>query len=209
MEHPALAHRFPNRMGQLILCSMEEVIGRNGLSAALNLAGLASLIEEFPHAGDEKPLSFEMLGSLQGALEQAYGPRGGRGLTLRSGRVFFSHIIREYGPEIGLTDTAFRLQPPKQKVRVALDALATFFNQTTGQSILVTETEEQLLWRVERCPLCWERHEREPVCHFTVGMLQEGLYWVSGGKIYNVVEEACIAGGDPACVIVMDRIPMA
>lgn len=209
MEHPALAHRFPNRMGQLILCSMEEVIGRNGLSAALSLAGLAALIEEFPHAGEEKPLSFEMLGLLQGALEQVYGPRGGRGLMLRSGRVFFSHIIREYGSEMGLTGTAFRLQPPKQKVRVALDALATFFNQTTGQSILVTETEDQLLWRVERCPLCRERHAREPVCHFTVGMLQEGLYWVSGGKIYNVVQKACMACGDPACVMAMDRIPLA
>lgn len=209
MEKPALAHRFPNRMRQLILCSMEEVIGKNGLSAALNLAGLASLIEDFPRADKEKILSFEMLGSLQGALEQAYGPRGGRGLAMRSGRVFFAHIVREHGPEMGLTDTAFRLQPLKQKVNVALDALANFFNQTTDQSILITETEDHLLWRVEHCPLCWKRHEHEPVCHFTVGMLQEGLYWVSGGKIYNVVEESCIACGDPACVITMDRIPLA
>jgi len=209
MKQPVLTYRFPNRMGRLILCSMEEVIGKNGLSAVLNLAGLASFIEDFSSADEDKGLSFEMLASLQGALEQAYGPRGGRGLALRSGRVFFSHIIREYGPEMGLTDTAFRLQPPKQKVKTALDALATFFNRTTGQSIVVTETEDQLLWRVEHCPLCWDRREREPVCHFTVGMLQEGLYWVSGGKIYNVVEESCIACGDPACVIVIDQIPIA
>jgi predicted hydrocarbon binding protein len=209
MKQSAFPYHFPNRMGQHILCSMEEVIGRNGLNAALNLAGLASLIESSPYADEEKPLSFEMLGALQGALEQAFGPRGGRGLAVRSGRVFFSHIIRDYGSEMGLTDTAFRLQPPKQKVRTALDALATFFNQTTDQSILVTETEDRLLWHVEHCPLCWKRHEHEPVCHFTVGMLQEGLYWVSGGKIYNVVEEACIACGDPVCVITMDRMPLA
>ncbi|MFZ5820251.1 MAG: 4-vinyl reductase [Chloroflexota bacterium] len=209
MKQPAFTYRFPNQMGRLILCSMEEVIGKNGLSAVLNLAGFASLIDDFPSADEEKSLTFEMLGSLQGALEQAYGPRGGRGLALRSGRVFFTHIIREYGPEMGLADTAFRLQPLKQKVRTALDALAAFFTRTTDQSVVVTDTEEQLLWRVEHCPLCWERHEREPVCHFTVGMLQEGLYWVSGGKIYNIVEEGCIASGDPACVIVIDRIPLA
>jgi tetratricopeptide (TPR) repeat protein len=29
-----------------------------------------------------------------------------------------------------------------------------------------------------------------------VGILQEALYWVSGGKFYNVVEETCVAQGD-------------
>ena len=39
-------------------------------------------------------------------------------------------------------------------------------------------------------------------------MLQEALYWVSGGKYYNVVEETCIAQGELACLIVVDRTPL-
>jgi len=39
--------------------------------------------------------------------------------------------------------------------------------------------------------------------------LQEALYWLSGGKVFNVEETACIAKGDPACTIVIDRIPLS
>lgn len=209
MNESGLVYCFPNRIGQMILCSMEEVIGKNGLSAALNLAGLASLIESFSCiTEEEKDFSFEMLGTLLGALELAYGPRGGRGLALRSGRVFFSHLVREYGPVMGLSEPAFRLLPAERKVKATLDALAAFFNQNTDQVIRVIETDEKILWQAEACPLCWERHEREPICQLTVGMLQECAYWASGGKIHHVVEEACIACGDPACIAVVDRIPL-
>ena len=36
----------------------------------------------------------------------------------------------------------------------------------------------------------------DPVCHLAVGLLQEALYWVSGGKVFNVEEKTCIAAGD-------------
>jgi predicted hydrocarbon binding protein len=39
-----------------------------------------------------------------------------------------------------------------------------------------------------------------------VGLLQEALYWVSGGKFYYVEEEDCIAMGDAACVIIIDKV---
>jgi predicted hydrocarbon binding protein len=89
-----------------------------------------------------------------------------------------------------------------------LHTLTDFFNQQTDQKVFLKETEHKILWQIEQCPWCWGRHEIEPVCQFTVGMLQETLYWVSGGKSYNVVEETCIAQGDPACLIVIDRIPL-
>ncbi len=209
MKELALAYCLPNHIGQMILCSMEEVIGKNGLSAAINLAGLGPQIESLACAIEENIFSFEMLGALHNALELAYGPRGGRGLALRSGRVFFSHLVREYGEVMGLTESAFRLQPADKRVKATLDALATFFNQHTDQVVQVMETDEKILWQVESCPVCWERQGREPVCQLTVGMLQEGAYWASGGKIYHVVEEACIACGDPACVVVVGRTPLA
>ncbi|GAB4503920.1 MAG: 4-vinyl reductase [Anaerolineales bacterium] len=199
---------FPGHIGQMILCAMEEVIGKNGLSAALNVAGLAPLIETFSCSLEEEDFSFEMLGILQSALELAYGPRGGRGLALRSGRVFFNQLVREYGAAMGMNESTFRLQPAEKRIKAALDSLATFVNQNTDQSVQVIEADGKILWQVDACPLCWERHEREPVCQLTVGMLQECAYWASGGKIYNVVEEACIACGDSACIVVLDRIPL-
>jgi predicted hydrocarbon binding protein len=49
----------------------------------------------------------------------------------------------------------------------------------------------------------------DPACHLAVGLLQESLYWVSGGKIFNVQETHCIARGDPACTIAIGMTPIS
>jgi len=207
MDTPLEDH-FPNRLGRIVLLAFEEVMGKNGINAVLNLASLSNLIGNYP-ADDDKPvISFESFGRFQTALEQGFGPHGGRGLALRSGRVFFSNGLRTYGPELGLNDTAFRLQPPDLKLMAVLQAMADFFNQQTNQKISLKEAEQKILWKTERCPWCWGRQGFEPSCQFSIGMLQEALYWVSGGKFYNVVEETCIAQGNPACLIVIDRDPL-
>ena len=64
------------------------------------------------------------------------------------------------------------------------------------------------LWKIERCPVCWERRADTPCCFLAVGILQESLFWVSGGKNFQVEEIACIAKGDEACVITIDKTPL-
>jgi predicted hydrocarbon binding protein len=209
MIEAAPPNYFPNRLGRLMLLAFEEIIGRSGLNAMLNLSSLSHLIVNCPPDDEKKAVSFETISQLQHALEQEYGPHGGHGLAVRAGRVFFSSGLRTYGPKLGLNETDFRLQPPGLKLLDVLDAITEFFNQNTDQQVILEQSEQSFLWRIERCPWCWEREEYEPVCHFVVGMLQEALYWVSGGKYYNVVEETCIAQGEPACLIVIDRAPLA
>ena len=199
---------FPNRLGRIAILAFEEVMGKNGLNAILNLASLSSLIDNYPPEDDKKKFPFETFGQLQTSLEQGYGPRGGRGLALRAGRIFFSHGLRAYGLELGLNDTNFRLQPPGLKLVAVLRTMTDFFNQHTDQKVSLKELEHRILWEVQHCPWCWGRQAFEPVCQFTVGMLQEALYWVSGGKFYNLVEETCIAQGDSACLVVIDRAPL-
>jgi predicted hydrocarbon binding protein len=202
-------HYFPNRLGRITLLALEEVMGKSGLNALLNLSSLPHLIDNYPNNDDDKTISFETTSQLQHALEQGYGPHGGRGLALCAGRVFFSAGLRTYGTELGLNDTSFHLQPPDLKFMSVLNSLTDFFNQYTDQRVILKDTEQSILWCIERCPWCWGRQESEPVCHMAVGMLQEALYWVSGGKIYNIVEETCIAQGDPACLIAIERTPLA
>jgi predicted hydrocarbon binding protein len=199
---------FPNRLGRIVFLAFEEIMGKNGLNAVLNLASLSSLIDNYPPDNDERIFSFETIGQIQSSLEQAFGPHGGHGLALRAGRVFFSNGLRTYGPELGWNDTTFRLLPPDLKLITVLNTMADFFNQYTDQKISLIESGHKILWKIENCPWCWGRHSFEPVCQFAVGMLQETLYWVSGGKFYNVVEETCIAQGDSACLIVIDLQPL-
>ena len=207
--NPACAFYYPNRMGRIILESMEEVAGRNGLNAVLNLAGRSDLIGNYPPSDSKLDFSFATLSGLLTQLEHAYGPRGGRGLAIRAGRVAFKYGMREFGLQLGLTETAFRLLPLSAKIRMGGQALADLFNKETDQRVRIEEREGKLLWVIERCPLCWERHSDEAVCHLAVGLLQESLYWLSGGKIFNVEETLCIAKGDPTCTIEIDQTPLA
>jgi predicted hydrocarbon binding protein len=103
---------------------------------------------------------------------------------------------------------AFRLLPLPSKLSAGASAFAELFNRFTDQKVRVEEADDKLLWHIERCPLCWERRVHEPACHLAVGLLQEALYWISGGKIFNVEETTCKGAGDEACTIEVDRSPL-
>lgn len=199
---------YPNQMGRIILMSMEEVMGRNGVNAVLKLASQQALIEKENSDDTKLDFPFSTVGALGGTLEQVYGPHGGRGLATRIGRACFNYGVRQYSTQMGLTETAFRLLPLPAKLNAGARAFAELFNKFTDQRVRIEEDGKKLLWHIERCPLCWERHAHEPVCHLAVGLLQEALYWLSGGKIFNVEEQTCIATGDKTCTIVIDQSPI-
>lgn len=203
------AYFYPQRMGRIIMQAMEEVIGRNGIRKVLDAASLTAWIEPQPDPDVQTTLAFESLSRLHVALEQMYGPRGGRGLALRIGRACFTYGLREYGAVLQLTEMAFRLLPLEMKLHVGARSLADLFNKHTDQRVRIEEGEDALYWHIERCPLCWGRRSQEPMCHMAVGLLQESLYWLSGGKIFNVEETHCIARGDPACTILIHKQPIS
>lgn len=202
-------YRYPQKMGRIILQGMEELMGRNGVDTVLHFASLENLTIPDTRACTESVFSFEVVSLLQKTLEQIYGPRGGRGVALRIGRACFKYGLKEYGSMLGLTEMAFRLLPLPTKLHMGARSFAELFNKHTDQRVRLEESEQQIVWSIERCPLCWERKADEPLCHLAVGLLQESLYWVSGGKVFDVEETACIARGDTACVIVIDKTPIS
>lgn len=200
---------YPLKMGKIILLGMQEIVGVKGVDALSGLAPIHQFIHSSPQVDVKHAFSFETVSLLQSALEQAYGPRGGRGLALRAGRACFKYGLKEYGSMLGLTEIAFRLLPLPNKLHIGAKAFADLFNKHTDQKVFVEEIDNKIFWHIERCPLCWEREAHEPVCHLAVGLLQEALYWVSGGKVFNVEEIACIAKGDKTCTIVIDETPLS
>jgi hypothetical protein len=196
---------YPNKMGRIVLLSLEEIIGPKAVKAVLSQAGLMQYIGKYPANTMKKQFRFDELSRIQEALEQLFGPRGGRGVALRSGRVCFKYGLREFGPKLGFTDLAFRLSPLETKLQAGAGIFADIFNQFTDQKVRIETNSEQIIWHIERCPVCWNRHSDVPVCHLAVGILQESLYWVSGGKVFSVEEDSCIAKGDPTCSIVIEK----
>lgn len=196
---------YPNKMVRIILLAMEEVMGRNGVNAVLNLAKLRHLVNNFPPSNFDRQINFDEIGALMYALDEMYGPRGGRGLALRAGRACFKYGLKEFGPVLGIADLAFRLLPLHMKMKVGADVFAETFNKFTDQVVELGETEDQFMWQITRCPICWGRKSETPCCYLAVGILQEALYWVSGGKNFEVQETACMACGDEICRIVIDK----
>jgi predicted hydrocarbon binding protein len=200
--------RYPNKMGRIILSAMEEVLGQSGINAVLNHSKQSHLIHHYPPNTLDREFEFTCIPKFMTAMEEIFGQLGGRGLALRSGRASFKYALREYGPQLGITDLAFRLLPLQTKIRDGSVIFANTINQASIQRIQVEETEQQLNFHIEQCPVCWQRHTDAPVCHLIVGVIQDALYWVSGGKFFHVEETLCIARGDPTCTICIDRNPI-
>jgi predicted hydrocarbon binding protein len=208
MTETTPAYFYPNRMGRIILAATEEIIGGDAARVVLDHAALPDLVTTYPPDDLELRIPFESIGRLQSALDEIYG-QGGRGIALRIGRACFQQGLQEFGPSAGLTGLAFRLLPLGAKLTAGANAFAAIFNQYTDQRVRVEEGAEHIYWRIERCPVCWERHTARSCCQLATGLLQEALYWASNGRLFNVEEIACVACGDPACVIAIDKTPLS
>ncbi len=207
-ESGAGVHRLPNKIGRIVLLALEEVIGRNGVNAVLNVARLPHLINNAPPNNLDPDFDFADLGACQQALEDLYGPRGGRGLALRTGRASFAHALREFGPMLGLTDLSFRLLPMQMKLKTGLEGFADILNRYSDMAVRIDDDREAYACIVERCPLCWGRHSDSPACHLAVGFFQEAFTWLSSGKNFLVEETSCVARGDPCCAVRILRHPI-
>ncbi len=200
---------YPNKFGQITLDALEEVMGKNGLNAILNLAHLAHLIDNHPPGNLEKSFEFSDFSAINQALEEMYGPRGGRGLALRAGRATFADALRNFGALAGVGDLAFKVLPLPVKLRIGIPSMAKIFSQVSDQHTTVEEQEEYYIYTIHQCPVCWGRTEAEkPVCFIAVGLLQEGLKWVSGGSEFRVNESRCVAVGDEVCEFVIQKQPI-
>jgi hypothetical protein len=43
--------------------------------------------------------------------------------------------------------------------------------------------------------MCWGRKADKPVCHTAVGIIQEAMKWMSGGREFKIEMLDCIACG--------------
>ncbi len=200
---------YPNRVGRVVIQAHQEILGRSGLNAVLNLAGFPEFIDQHPANNQNRNFPTHFSSRMQKAIEEFYGPRGGRGVSLRIGRACFQYGLREYGHMLGLTETAFRLMPMNARLKIGSTAFAEVLNKNTGQHLRMEDKETDLICHIERCHLCMDRHSDEAACQLLVGLLQEAMIWLSGGKFFHVEETNCIARGDAVCTIVINKTPMS
>lgn len=201
---------YPNKFGLIMIRALEEVMGRNGLNAILNLAGLNQYVEHPLPDNLEKGFDFAEVAAINMALEDMYGPRGGRGLSLRVGRAIFADGLRNFGALAGVGDLAFKVLPLQAKLRIGLPAEAKIFSQISDQHSTVEEKDNEFVYTIHQCSECTGRKgEDKPICFIATGILQESLKWVSGGNEFRVNESKCLAAGDDVCQYIIQKEPLS
>lgn len=205
---PPSGFYYPNKMGRIFLLALEEVMGRNGLNALLNLIELREYIQELPPDNLEREFDFANITNLNKGLEDIYGPRGGRGLALRGGRAIFARGLKGFGALAGVGDLAFKVLPLRTKLRIGVPAVARIFTQFSDQVSRVEDHGEYFMYYIDRCSMCWGRETDRPVGYIAVGILQETLRWVSGGLEFRVEELECIGMGAEIGVFRIDKEPI-
>ncbi len=200
-------YHYPNRIGRTYLQALQDVMGERGLKAVLHLAKLDQWQDKLPPDDLALQFPFEDFSALNAALDDMFGPRGGRGLALRAGRAAFDQGLKDFGAIVGVADRAFKLLPLNIRLSVGLKALAKTFTQFSDQVSRVEEKPAYFNYIIERCPVCWGRRADRPVCHAAVGVMEAGILWGTGHH-YKVVQTTCHAMGDPACNFEVSKEPL-
>lgn len=199
---------YPNRIARWFLLAMDDVMGKNGLAAVLGLAGLESFSHNPPPDTLARQFDFAYMAALNLALEELYGPRGGRGMALRIGRATVSQGMKTFGALAGMADPAFQVLPPEKRLRMGLDGLAGVFTRFSDQASVVRSEGDAYHFVVENSPMAWGRNTDKPVCHALAGIIQEALSYASGGYEYHVQEIVCRAAGGEDCVFKINKTPI-
>jgi predicted hydrocarbon binding protein len=200
-------HYYPNLIGRLYLISLEDVMGRNGVSALLNLAGCRHLVNNYPPSNLKREFPFADLSAISQATHTMYGPRGARGMELRAGRYAFNLGLKEFGPLLGMADLALKLMPMTMKLKIALNATAQTFDRFSDQPTHVEERKGQFVYIIDKCPICWGRTSDYPSGALAQGILEEALTWVSGGHAFPIEQTDCQGMGCAQCIFAISKEP--
>lgn len=180
-------------------------MGQHGLNALLGLANMNEYKEALPPDTLERKFDFAALAAMNEALENMYGARGGRGMSLRIGRAAFARGMKGFGVMKAMSDPAFRALPLDTRVDYGLQGLALVFNRFSDQTSSVVASGDTYLFKVEVSPFAWGRTSDKPVCHALIGVIQECLSWASNGYEFVVRETACRATGSDECVFKINK----
>lgn len=187
-----------NALMRQALVAIEEVMGRNGLTAVLRSANLERYVDHPPPDDLLPAVKSSDYARLNAAIEEFYG-RGGRGMLHRIGKASFEYGLREQSALLGLAGVALKLLPVRQRIPLLLNSVANALKKTNPQvRVAVEERDGRFAYAAGTCSVCYGRRSDRPVCHLYVGTLTEALRWGTGQN-FQVRETQCLARGDDHC----------
>jgi len=182
---------------QVVRAGVQEIIGQAGIQEILETEVSQPCVES---------VSCEQAQSWLSAVRQQYGVQGGRGLAVRAGRAGFQYFLREYGAKTGLTDIDFRTLPVKQRLLAGMQRLVDAFNLWSNGNIQINESGGQWICSFDQTMPNPDQNLCCAAGHFLAGLLQEYLYWASGGRHYMLARvESCQSGDVHNCAVLINQ----
>lgn len=191
---------MPNDALRLFFLAIEEVMGKDGIKAALHGAKLDRYIGNYPPKNLELGVRFSEYGLAEQALEEFYGARGARAMLLRVGRATFTYGMKEQSAVLGLAGQALKLMPlpTTSKMKLLLEQMAAAANKTVNQPTRLEEDADSFTLVVDYCMCQFRPKHQNPCCFITVGALSEAMKWLTD-KNYAIHEITCMNQGAEAC----------
>ena len=200
-------HFYPNNLARITLLALEDVMGTNGMNALLRLANKNEFIGKLPPDNPDLEFDFADFSIIHGTLYELYGQNGSRVLGLRAGEATFNETLRIIGEAVDVNDRDFCALPVSEKVRVGISLVGITFTQSTGNFPIIREDNEQFIYSVINCPVCWGRKTHEPSCHFFSGLIMGAIKWVTRGVYFDVTQRSSRSCGDLSCDFLIPKTP--
>ncbi len=198
-------HYYPNRIALAFFSAMDDVMGPNGLNSLLNIADMTNYLQNPPPDDLKRQFDFAAVASMNAALEEMYGTRGGRGMALRIGQKAFAFSLKDFGALRAINHPAFRNLPLNKRIDYGLGGLAAVLTNFSDQKSYVENNDNAILFTSEISPFSWGRTAEKPVCHMMAGIILECLRWASNGYQFYVREVECTATGHERCVFRVNK----
>jgi predicted hydrocarbon binding protein len=201
---------MPNDALRILFLAIEEVMGPDGMKAALRGGKLDRYIDNYPPKNLNLEVKFSEYGAVEQAVEDFYGPRGARAMLLRVGRTTFNYGIKEQSAVLGLAGQALKLMPlpTTAKMKLLLDQMISAVNKTVNQPAVLEENADSFIWVVSHCMCLYRPRHSSPACFVTLGALTEATKWLTD-KQFPVQEIACMNMGADACRFRISKTPEA
>jgi hypothetical protein len=197
---------YPNSFVHHLLLSLEDVLGKNGVKAILNIAGQSSMIDNYPPDDMTPGVDIAQYSSILAALDDMYGDRGAQALALKAGNMLFIETMKNLGDPLKTASDEFKAKSVSEKVESGLIMIHNFVSKTPIASMPRTP-DGQFLYSVEKCPVCYGRETKTPRCFLTAGLLQAAIRYATGGLEFPVTQVKGHSCGDPCCDYVIPVIP--
>jgi predicted hydrocarbon binding protein len=191
---------YPNSIARITFLSVEKLLGKETSAAVLRSGGLDRYIDAIPPMNLSHQFDFAEFSMLIAAVDAHGQATGQRDLGERVGRGTYKMGLEQFGgvATLGGVLLGMRKGDELPHVRVGLQAMAGIFSTFSDQKTEVIERQDRIEYRLLRCPICWSRRAESPICQMGIGLLTEGLLWLTGHHA-RIEEISCHAMGDADC----------